>query len=343
MPESAQRRHLNVGGQAVIEGVMMRSPDRIATAVRTPSGRIVVKEEDYKSLTSRHRVLSIPVVRGAVVFVETLILAFKALSFSAEKATEEDQAEVEEKNEGVVSEVQADKGAPSDGSLDAVSIAREDADAWDSSKGGGKKSGGAVSALNMAVLILFSLGLGFALFFYLPLFITERLNLENGFVFNLVDGSIRLLILIIYILAMTRWKEMQRIFEYHGAEHKTIFALEQEGVVSAEAARKYPTVHPRCSTSFLLLVVFVSLVVFSILGKPSSVGDRVVRFAFIPVIGGLAYELLKLSAKERFGRYFSIFVKPGLLLQRFTTKEPSEDQLEVAAAALKACLENGKS
>jgi len=235
-----KQEHLKVGGQAVIEGVMMRSPDRIATAVRTPSGRIAVKSEEYRSLVSRHRLLSIPVVRGAIVLIETVTLAMKALSYSADQA---------------VSDESVDEG----------------------DKGG-------LSALHLTGMILFSLVLGFALFFYLPLFITERMGFESGLAFNLVDGLIRLAVLFLYIILITRWKEMRRIFEYHGAEHKAIFAYEVEGVLSPGAAKKYPTVHPRCSTSFLLLVVIVSVVVFIILGRPATVVDRIVRFAFIPVI-----------------------------------------------------------
>ncbi len=272
----------------------MRSPNRIATAVRTPSGRIAIKEEEYKSLTSRYRFLSIPVLRGAVVLVETVTLAMKALSYSADQAVSDDSVEE-----------------------------------------GGK---GGLSALHLAGMILISFALGFALFFYLPLFITERLGLQSGVVFNLVDGLIRMAVLFLYIVLITRWKEMRRIFEYHGAEHKAIFAYEVEGVVSPEAAKKYPTVHPRCSTSFLLLVVIVSVLVFIILGRPHTVADRVIRFSFIPVIGGISYELLKLSARPALRKYFSILVWPGLFLQHFTTKEPSMDQLEVASAALDACI-----
>lgn len=292
-----RQKHLNVGGQAVIEGVMMRSPTKIATAVRTPSGRIAVKEEEYRSLITRRKFLSIPIIRGAVVLVETVTLAMKALSYSADQATTEESVDEEKK--------------------------------------------GSISTIHLIGMIVFSLAAGFALFFYLPLFITERTGLESGVLFNLVDGLIRLIVLFLYIVLITRWKEMRRIFEYHGAEHKAIFAYEIEGVVSSKAAMKYPTVHPRCSTSFLLLVVIVSVIIFIILGKPHTITDRVVRFSFVPVIGGISYELLKLSAKPSLKRYFSVLVWPGLFLQHFTTKEPSVDQLEVAVAALDACLKKG--
>ncbi len=157
-------------------------------------------------------------------------------------------------------------------------------------------------------------------------------------IFNLIDGVIRLVFLVLYIVLITRWKEMRRIFEYHGAEHMTISAFEAEGRATPENVRAYSTLHTRCSTSFLLLVVVVSILVFMILGRPDSVGDKIVRFAFIPIIGGVSYELLKLSANPVARRYMAPLVWPGLFLQRLTTKEPSNDQIEVAIAALDACL-----
>jgi uncharacterized protein YqhQ len=284
------RRRPNVGGQAVIEGVMMRSPTRIATAVRNPHKEIVVKAEDYTSLAKRHRLFDIPVIRGALALVETLVIAVRALSFSADQAALDDE------------------------------------------------SGKGMGVFQTSVTILLALVLGIAIFFYVPLLLTEWIGFESGFFFNLVDGLFRLVFMILYIVLITRWKEMRRIFEYHGAEHKTIFAFEKEGEISINAASKYSTVHPRCSTSFLLLVVIVSVLIFILLGKPDSIGDRLLRFAFIPVIGGISYELLRLSSKPRFSRIMQFIVWPGLFMQRYTTREPDADQLEVAVAALKACI-----
>ena len=288
--DAEARNHPHVGGQAVIEGVMMRSPTRIATAVRNPRKEIIVKAEDYVSLSKRHRLLNIPVIRGGLALVETLVIAVKALSFSADQAALDDT--------------------------------------------GGKGMG----VFQTSLTILLAMVLGISIFFYLPLVLTEWLGFENGFLFNIVDGLFRLAFMLLYIFLITRWKEMQRIFEYHGAEHKTIFAFESEGEVSVAAASRYPTVHPRCSTSFLLLVVIVSVVIFVFLGKPDSIGDRLLRFAFIPVIGGVSYELLRLSSKPRFSRIMHFIIWPGLFMQRYTTREPDQDQLEVAVAALKACI-----
>ncbi|MFA4947822.1 MAG: DUF1385 domain-containing protein [Candidatus Krumholzibacteriia bacterium] len=304
MSETDARKRLQVGGQAVIEGVMMRSPDCIATAVRTSGGAIVVQKEPFKSLTRRYRPLNIPVIRGAIAFVETFVIAIKALSFSAEKATEE---------------LPGKEGA-----------AATNADA--------KKAGKGLSVVHIAITIVAAFALGFGLFFCLPLFLTELTGFKHGVLFNLVDGVIRLVFLVLYIVLITRWKEMRRIFEYHGAEHKTISAFEAEGRATPENVRAYSTLHTRCSTSFLLLVVVVSISVFMILGRPDSVGDKIIRFAFIPIIGGVSYELLKLSANPVARRYMAPLVWPGLFLQRLTTKEPSSDQIEVAIAALDACL-----
>ena len=289
MSDGEARTHPHIGGQAVIEGVMMRSPTRIATAVRNPNREVIIKTENYKSLTKRHRLLGIPIVRGAVALIETFVIAVRALGFSAEQATEEE-----------------------------------------GSKGAGP--------WHTALTVIIALVLGVALFFYLPLLLTEWLGIGNKFLFNLVDGLFRLSFITLYIVLIAQWKEMRRIFEYHGAEHKTIFAFEKEGFVTVDSAKRYPTAHPRCSTSFLLLVVLVSVLLFIILGRPETIADRAIRFAFIPVIGGISYELLRLSSNPRFGRYFGLIMWPGLFMQRFTAKEPTPEQLEVAIAALEACL-----
>jgi len=201
------------------------------------------------------------------------------------------------------------------------------------------RKGRLASWLSIAGSILFALAAGFLLFFFIPLWLTELLPVENSILFNLVDGVFRLAIFLGYILLISRWKEMRRIFQYHGAEHKTIYAFEDGKDLSAESAREYSTLHPRCGTSFLLVVMLVSVVVFAFLGRPETWNDRLLRFAMIPLIGGIAFEFIKLSARERFARFFRFAIWPGLTLQRVTTKQPSDDMLEVAVAALDACLD----
>ncbi len=272
---------------------MMRSPTYYATAVRTPQGRIVIQKKAFVSLTRKFKFLNIPIVRGAINLVETLVLGIKSLSYSAEQAVEE---------EGT----------------------------------GEKKTGSNLAIFGSVVL---ALGLGIGLFFYVPLLLTDLMDVSSGLMFNLIDGAFRLLIFLAYIYAISRWREMRRIFQYHGAEHKTIYAFEAGKELTPEAAREFSTLHPRCGTSFLIVVMLVSVVVFIFLGKPHTISDRLLRFAMIPLIGGISFEFIKLSAKEKFGKVFKPAIWPGLTLQRITTQEPTEDMLEVAIAALDACLD----
>jgi uncharacterized protein YqhQ len=292
MPDCGAKRP-QVGGQAVIEGVMMRSPAGIATAVRTQSGRIVVRTEPFVSLTRRSKFFGLPLIRGAVALIETFVVALKALAFSGSASAAED---------------------------------------------GGEAEGGEGITWQMTLTMLGAVILGMALFFYVPLMLTELFGIESGIVFNLVDGLFRLVIIFVYIWAITRWKEMQRIFEYHGAEHKAIFTFEDGGEVTPENAMSHPRLHPRCSTSFLLIVVLVSVVVFIFTGRPHGVGQRLLRLAMIPLIGGISYEILKASARPKFRRFFGFVYWPGMMMQKFTTREPSLDQIEVAIAALNASL-----
>ena len=286
----------DVCGQAVIEGVMMRAPQKIAIAVRKPNGEIALKEEPFISLSKRVKFFGLPLIRGIVSLVETIVIGVKALTYSADMAVQDDTEDAEGKTQKTFST------------------------AW------------------LVGTVTLALGFGFLIFFYLPLFVTGLFGFESGVLFNVVDGIIRLLVLLLYIWGISMWKEIRRIFEYHGAEHKTIFAYEAEQSLTVESVRAYTTHHPRCGTSFLLIVVLVSILVFLFLGRPDNVGERFLRFLFIPVIGGISYELIKLSGKKHHSKVARFFLAPGLWLQRITTKEPSDDQLEVALAALKSAL-----
>lgn len=287
-------KRISVGGQAVIEGVMMRSPTYYATAVRTPQGTIVIQKNRFVALTHRFRFLNIPIVRGAINLVEMMWIGIQSLSYSASQAAEDSDPKP-------------------------------------------KKTAG--TNLSIFGSVVFALGVGFLLFFFLPLWLTERFGIESSLGFNLVDGAFRLIIFLGYLFAIAQWKEMKRVFQYHGAEHKTIYAFENGQDLTVANARPYTTLHPRCGTSFLLVVMLVSIFVFALLGRPETWGDRLLRFAFIPVIGGIAFEFIRLSAKERFARFMRPAIWPGLTLQKVTTAEPSDDMLEVAIAALVACLD----
>ena len=292
---------LNVGGQAVIEGVMMRSPDRVAVAVRRPDGKIVLKNDPYVSYTKRHKIWNLPVIRGAVVLIESMVLGVKALTFSGDVA------------------VEAEK--------------KEDAPNEEQKK---KKSKG--NSLWLGLTVLFSFAVGLLLFFYLPLVLTDLLGVKNGIMFNLVDGAFRLIIFLLYLFAITMWKEIQRIFQYHGAEHKSIFTYEDKKELTIDNAMEYKPYHPRCGTSFLIMVMLVSIAVFMFLGRPDSIAERLIRLAFVPLIGGFSYELIKLSAKKKDNFFVKLFIAPGLWLQRITAREPDESMVEVAIVSLEASL-----
>jgi uncharacterized protein YqhQ len=294
----AKTDKITVGGQAVIEGVMMRGPKLVAIAVRKPDGDIVLKNEPFESITKRNKVLSWPIMRGAVALIESILLGVKALSFSGDIAMQE-QTEGKDSNPRPKS-------------------------AW--------------NKLWMGLTVFISFALGIALFFYVPLLITGLFSLQSGLAFNLVDGLIRMIFFLSYIFLISMWKDIRRVFEYHGAEHKSIFAYEEHRDLVVASAKEYSTLHPRCGTSFLLIVMLVSIVVFVFLGRPDTLGERLIRLAFVPVIGGISYELIKLSDKGYKNPIFRLFIQPGLWLQKITTKEPDEDQLEVAMVALKSAL-----
>jgi uncharacterized protein YqhQ len=300
-----------VGGQAVIEGVMMRSPTLVATAVRRPDGEISVRKTGFVSISKRKKLLGLPVIRGAIVLIETLSLGISALTYSAEEALKEEGAE---EKEGV------GKGGAG------------------KRKGGKEKKTNAMTTLGLVGTIILSLGLGFLLFFYLPLFVAEKVGVQSGFWFNLVDGAVRLVVFVSYIGLVGLWGEMRKLYQYHGAEHKSIYAFEAGEELTVENAMKHSTLHPRCGTSFLLMVVVVSLVVFIALGKPENWAERAVRFLLVPVIAGVAFEFTKLSGKYANNALASVLIKPGLWLQKMTTREPAPDQVEVALRALREVL-----
>ena len=300
-----------VGGQAVIEGVMMRSPESVTVAIRKNDGQIVVKKEPYIALSKRYKLLNLPIIRGAVVLIESLYLGIKALSFSAEEAMEEEEKPLKKESERI-------KVAASAGET--------------------VKKEKIFTTLWLILSLLMGFALAFLIFFYLPLILTGLTGVKGGFLFNLIDGLIRITFFLIYIWVISLWKSMRRIFEYHGAEHKSIFTFEAGKDLTVENAKKYSTRHPGCGTSFLLIVMVMSILVFMFLGRPHTISDRLTRLLFVPLIAGISYELTKLSRKKRGNRIVKMLIAPGLWLQRITTKEPDEAQLKVALAALKSAL-----
>jgi uncharacterized protein YqhQ len=209
----------------------------------------------------------------------------------------------------------------------------------DESKTGEEGGGKALGTLGITVSLVLAFSLGLLLFFYLPLWLTDLTGIKDGLWFNLVDGLLRLTFVVGYMWVISLWGEFQRVLEYHGAEHKSIAAFEAGGELTVQSARSFGRVHARCGTSFLLAVVVVSLLVFLTLGRPETLGDRLLRFAAIPLIAGLSYEAIKLAERIQDGIIGRIVLAPGLLLQRLTTREPSDEQIQVAIAALESLLE----
>lgn len=292
---------INIGGQAVIEGVMMRAPRAVAIAVRRPTGEIVVKKEYAPPLSERYPLVKLPIIRGAIALVTSLIIGIKALNFSATEAMTEEEKEEE-----------GDKG-------------------------------GDISSWAMAGTMAVAFGFGILLFFIFPLYLTKLLVPyigDNNVVFNLVDGVIRVFVFLIYIWGISRMSDIQRVFQYHGAEHKSIFAFEAGDQLTIENVKRYSRLHPRCGTSFLLIVMLVSIGVFSLIPKlwPFYI-KALSRVVLLPVIAGISYEFLKWSAKNECHPLVRFLVAPGLALQRLTTREPDDSQLEVAIRSINEALE----
>jgi uncharacterized protein YqhQ len=343
---------IHYGGQAVIEGVMMRGPTAIATAVRLPGGRIAVHREPFVSASRRNKLLRLPVVRGGLTLIESLALGIKALNYSASVVMEE----VERKEQSAApaegaAPAAAMDGADASGTTPALAeepaaaehpaLADEPATADRAdkkSRAGKAREWSTSAALTGTMIVAFAIGI--LVFFWIPMVLsglfTDYLGSDSGILFNVVDGIIRVVFFLLYIWGISKWKEMRRVFEYHGAEHKIIFTHEAGQELTIENARTHGTRHPRCGTSFLLIVMVVSILVFMVFGKPPTVGLRLARLLLIPVIAGISYEVMKLSAKKSDRPWARIVAAPGVWLQGITTKEPSDDQIEVAIAALSA-------
>ncbi len=294
-----------VGGQAVIEGVMMRTPRAYAVAVRRADGSVEVKKEPVKRLSEYWRPLSWVIIRGFAVLLQSLILGIRTLNYSINVSMKDLEPESKKKSRT------------------------------------GKSEGTMLPVIGTMVL---GVAAAVVLFILLPLWITNWLRgyvpaIENWVIFNLVDGLIRLIFFLAYLLLIGLMKDIQRVFRYHGAEHKVVHTWEASEELTVENARKKTTLHPRCGTSFLLFVMVVSIVVFSLFKFDAFWAIFLSRLILIPLVSGLSYELIRLSAPRCQTGFFRLLVFPGLALQRITTKEPSDDQLEIAIRALKEALE----
>ena len=307
-PES----ELLVGGQALIEGVMMRSPGAYGIAVRRPDGSLAFQRGKVASLAKRYPFLKLPVLRGVAVLFQSLAIGIRALNFSAEEAM--------------------------------AALPKETAPAEAAPAESEPKKKEKTSSWAIAGSMAFGLGAGVLFFLLLPLWLTQLgekylFGHLSSLGFNLVDGGVRALFFLAYIFAISRMKDIHRVFQYHGAEHKVVFAYEKKLPLTVENTRAQSRLHPRCGTSFLLFVLLVSILVFALIPKTApflvKFGGRLL---LVPLIAGLSYEVLRITAKRRAAPLFALLVAPGLALQRITTQEPTDDMLEVGIAALEEAL-----
>ncbi len=292
-----------VGGQAVIEGVMMRGTKGLATAVRLPNGSIEVKKESSESLTKKNKFFGFPIIRGFISLIESLIIGIKSLEYSA-SFFEDDEEESESKFDKWFDKVFKEKG----------------------------------NSVLMGISLVLSLAFSILLFFILPTALTSLVKktiTSNVVVLNIIEGIIRVIIFISYIFIVGKLEDIKRVYQYHGAEHKTIFCYESGIDLTPENAKKFGRLHPRCGTNFLFLVMVISIIIFSFTGW-QSIGQRVIsRVLLLPVVSGVTYEVIKWLGKSD-SKISKIIAWPGLLLQKITTQEPDESMLEVAITSLKA-------
>lgn len=284
-----KEKKFNVGGQAVLEGVMMRGKDKIAVAVRQPNGEIVVDVNPVSSIRDKYPILKKPLLRGVIALFESLYDGMKALAYSAQVSGEEEEQ---------------------------------------------------LTPREMLMTIATSVALAIFLFIIIPTWSMRFLHqlTNDPMALNLAEGLLRMVIFLTYITAISSMKDIQRVFQYHGAEHKTIYTYEANLPLTVENVRPWTTLHPRCGTNFLMIVMLISMFIFTFLGWPSLLERILSRVLLMPVIAGVSYELIRFAGKHNDNPLVHAAIMPGLLLQKLTTREPDDSQIEVAIASLKAVL-----
>jgi uncharacterized protein YqhQ len=303
MPVLESGEETLVGGQAVMEGVMMRAPHSYCVAVRKPDGEIITEEAPLPRVSEKYPIFKLPVFRGVGTLGQAMWLGLKALKFSANAAMTEEEAEKSGRQE--------------------------------------------ISSLMMGLNLLFSFAFFVFLYKLVPLWLTSLLAgwfpaLNGQVAFNMMDGIIRLAIFLSFLTVISRWKDIHRVFEYHGAEHKVVFNFESGKPVTVENAQQFRTLHPRCGTSFLLVVMVLSMVTYALLPLEGFTAKFIARVLLIPVIAGLSYELIRFASKRQ-GTMLGLLTAPGLWLQKITTQPPADDQTAVAIRALEGAMDLEKS
>ena len=278
------------GGQAIIEGVMMRYGNKIAAAVRKPNQEIAIQERYYIPLTKRYKILGLAFVRGFVTLLEMMVIGMKCLMFSAELALTENEKKPQK---------------------------------WE-----------------MTVSVAISLTLAIGLFVVVPAYFFTVLKsaVSSIVLLNILEGFIRLGIFLCFLGSTLLMEDMRRVFMYHGAEHKTVFAWENGQELTVDNIKKFSTRHPRCGTSFLLVVMVTAIVVFSLLGRPDFMQRVLYKLMLMPVIAGISYEVIRFTGKYRNWKWVQVLSWPGLMLQKITTREPTDDQIEIAIVAMKKVI-----
>lgn len=302
LPVLESGEEILVGGQAVMEGVMMRAPHSYCVSVRKPTGEIVYQEGPLEKLSEKHRIFRLPVVRGVGSLAQAMALGIRSLRFSANAA------------------------------LDEGDFNRQPQE---------------ISSWVMTLNLVFSFGFFIFLYKFVPLWLTSRLEqifplLHGRIAFNVVDGIIRILIFLGFLAGISLWKDIRRVFEYHGAEHKVVFNFESGKPVTVANAQTFTTFHPRCGTSFLLVVMMISIAVYAVVPADTFATKMLSRVVLLPLIAGLSFEMIRYAAKRK-GSLLATMTAPGLWLQRITTRPPSDDQAEVAIHALHRAMELEKA
>jgi uncharacterized protein YqhQ len=286
-----------VGGQAVMEGVMMRAPHSYCVAVRKPDGRVVTDQKELARVSEKYPLFKYPVLRGLGTLGQAMALGIRALRFSTN--------------------AMLDDGSPDKKPMEITPWA-------------------------MAVTLVFSIGMFLFLYKFVPLYLATRLGaavaaLHGRFAVNMMDGALRIVIFLGFLFLLSRMKDIHRVFEYHGAEHKVVFNFESGQPVNVRNAQKFTTFHPRCGTSFLMVLMVMAMIVYALVPVDGFVAKLVVRIALLPLIVGVSYEIIRFAAKRQ-GSWLAIMMSPGLWLQRITTKPPSDEQTEIAIHALDGAM-----
>ena len=310
-------KQVSIGGQAVLEGVMMKNNDKYAVAIRKPDNEIEVKISEFKPAGSRFALFKVPIIRGVVNFIESLVIGVKTLTYSADFLEEEEEPKTDRKIEDT-DEKKTDEDKTNRNGTDK----NNSDNLW------------------MFGTVALSIVLAVGLFMLLPAFLASLLDkvIKNHFVLGLIEGVIRLIIFMIYVVLISRMKEIKRTYMYHGAEHKCINCLEHGDALTVENVMKHTRFHKRCGTSFLFIVMIVSILVFMCIDTDTMALGRLYRVLLVPVIAGISYEFIKYAGRSE-SLIANLLSKPGLWVQRLTTKEPEADMVEVAIKSVEGVLD----